>query len=37
MQPIINLLRDRLLDSPLVFGDEAEVQVLKEPGRKLSR
>lgn len=34
VQPIINLLRDQLLDSPLVFGDETEVQVLKEPGRK---
>ena len=32
-QPIINLLRDALLDSPLVFGDETEMQVLKEPGR----
>ena len=34
VQPVINLLRDQLLDSPLVFGDETEVQVLKEPGRK---
>jgi transposase len=34
VQPIINLLRDLLLDSPLVFGDETEVQVLKEPGRQ---
>lgn len=33
VQPIINLLRDHLLDSPLVFGDETKVQVLKEPGR----
>ena len=32
-QPVINLLRDHLLDSPLVFGDETTVQVLKEPGR----
>ena len=32
-QPVINLLRDELLDSPLVFGDETELQVLKEPGR----
>jgi transposase len=32
-QPIVNLLRDELLDSPLVFGDETELQVLKEPGR----
>jgi transposase len=33
-QPVINLLRDELLDSPLIFGDETEVQVLKEPGRR---
>lgn len=33
VQPVINLLRDLLLDSPLVFGDETELQVLKEPGR----
>jgi transposase len=33
-QPVVNLLRDDLLDSPLVFGDETELQVLKEPGRK---
>ena len=33
VQPVINLLRDELLDSPLVFGDETELQVLKEPGR----
>lgn len=33
-QPVVNLLRDELLDSPLVFGDETELQVLKEPGRK---
>lgn len=32
-QPVVNLLRDQLLDSPLVFGDETELQVLKEPGR----
>lgn len=32
-QPVINLLRDHLLDSPIVFGDETTVQVLKEPGR----
>ena len=30
---MINLLRDELLDSPLVFGDETELQVLMEPGR----
>ena len=33
VQPIINLLRDQLLDSDIVFGDETVVQVLKEPGR----
>lgn len=33
-QPVVNLLRDELLDSPLIFGDETELQVLKEPGRK---
>jgi len=33
-QPMVNLLRDELLDSPLIFGDETELQVLKEPGRK---
>ena len=33
-QPVINLLRDALLDSFVVHGDETEVQVLKEPGRK---
>ncbi len=32
-QPVINLLRDLLLDAPRVFGDETELQVLKEPGR----
>jgi transposase len=31
--PVINLLRDELLDSPLIYGDETELQVLKEPGR----
>ncbi|MFN7726434.1 MAG: IS66 family transposase [Rubrivivax sp.] len=33
VQPVINLLRDELLEAPLVFGDETELQVLKEPGR----
>jgi transposase len=33
VQPVVNLLRDGLLDAPLVFGDETEVQVLKEAGR----
>jgi transposase len=34
VQPVINLMRDQLLEAPLVFGDETELQVLKEPGRK---
>ena len=34
VQPIINLLRDHLLESDLVYGDKTTVQVLKEPGRK---
>jgi transposase len=34
VQPVVNLLRDALLDSFVVHGDETEVQVLKEPGRK---
>jgi transposase len=33
VQPVVNLLRDGLLEAPLVFGDETEVQVLKEAGR----
>jgi transposase len=33
-QPVVNLMRDALLDSFIVHGDETEVQVLKEPGRK---
>jgi transposase len=33
VQPLINLLRDTLLDAPLILGDETTVQVLKEPGR----
>lgn len=33
VQPILNLLRDHLLDADLVLGDETAIQVLKEPGR----
>lgn len=33
VQPIINLLRDQLLDAEIIHGDETELQVLKEPGR----
>ena len=32
-QPLLNLMRDRLLESPIVHCDETRVQVLKEPGR----
>ena len=34
VQPVINLLRDYLLESDLIYGDETTVQVLKEPGRR---
>jgi transposase len=34
VQPVINLLRDHLMESELIYGDETTVQVLKEPGRK---
>ena len=33
VQPLINLLRDRLLDSAYLQMDETTVQVLKEPGK----
>lgn len=33
VQPIINLLRDHLLDADLVHADETVIQVLKEAGR----
>jgi len=33
VQPIINLLRDHLLEAPLVQGDETQIQVLKEAGK----
>ncbi len=36
LQPLLNLLRDRLLDSPVIHCDETRVQVLKEPGRNPS-
>jgi transposase len=32
-QPLLNLMRDRLLESPIVHCDETRVQVLKEPNR----
>ena len=34
VQPVINLMRDALLDAPVVHGDETELQVLKEAGRR---
>ncbi len=33
VQPMVNLLRDQLLEADLILGDETELQVLKEPGR----
>ena len=33
VQPLFNLMKDRLLESPVVHGDETQLQVLKEPGR----
>jgi len=33
VQPLVNLLRERVLDSGYVHMDETTVQVLKEPGR----
>jgi transposase len=33
LQPLLNLMRDRLLESPVIHCDETRVQVLKEPGR----
>ncbi len=37
VQQVINLLRDHLLDSDLVNGDETTVQVLKRPGARPRR
>jgi transposase len=34
VQPIINLLRDHLLDADVIHADETTIQVLKEPGKK---
>ncbi|MEE5167368.1 IS66 family transposase [Pseudomonas alliivorans] len=33
VQPLLNLMRDRLLESPVIHCDETRVQVLKEPER----
>ncbi len=34
VQPIVNLMRDHLLEAPLIYCDETPVQVLKNTGRK---
>lgn len=34
VQPLVNLLQDHFRQAELISGDETEVQVLKEPGRK---
>lgn len=34
VQPVINLMRDTLLESDLIYGDETTFQVLKEVGRR---
>jgi transposase len=34
IQPLINLMRDRLLDYDIIQMDETPVQVLKEPGKR---
>jgi transposase len=33
LQPLLNLMRDRLLESPVIHCEETRVQVLKEPDR----
>jgi len=33
-QPVINLMRDALLDAELIYYDETTFQVLKEEGRR---
>ncbi|TVQ50569.1 MAG: IS66 family transposase, partial [Gammaproteobacteria bacterium] len=37
VQPLVNLLRDRLLAHDLVCMDETRLQVLKEPGKRAER
>ncbi|RMU39134.1 hypothetical protein ALP32_200099 [Pseudomonas avellanae] len=34
LQPLLNLMRDRLLESRVIHCDETRVQVNKEPGRE---
>jgi len=36
LTPLINLMQDRLLESPLIHCDETTVQVLKEPDKPVS-
>ncbi|MFI8742161.1 IS66 family transposase [Pseudomonas sp. NPDC077405] len=36
LQPLLNLMRDTLLDYPVLHCDETRLQVLKEPGREPS-
>ncbi|MCP1464396.1 transposase [Pseudomonas sp. S3E17] len=36
LQPLLNLMRDRLLESHIIHCDETRVQVLKEPDREPS-
>ena len=36
LQPLLNLMRDRLLESRVIHCDETRVQVLKEPDREPS-
>ncbi|WP_250655122.1 IS66 family transposase [Alkalimarinus coralli] len=36
LQPLINLMRDRLLESPVIHCDETVVKVLKEPDKPAS-
>ena len=33
LQPLLNLMRDKLLDYPVLHCDESRLQVLREPGR----
>jgi len=37
LQPLLNLMRDQLLESPVIHCDETRVQVLKEPDRDPTR
>jgi len=37
VQPLLNLMQDKLLEAKVIHGDETELQVLKEPGRAAQR